>query len=213
MARIRVIGGSGYAGEAIVREAASRGHQVTAVSRTLPTERVDGVVYLNVDVLEAETDDLIGPADVVISALSPRGALEGNIEGVMHTLANEANTAGARLGVIGGAGSLRVSPDGPRLMDTDDFPAAFAEESAAMGRVLEDLRTSPETLDWFLVSPAAGFGAYAPGEHTGQFRVGGDVLLTDEEGRSELSSQDLAHAVVDEIERPRHRRQRFTVAY
>lgn len=81
-----------------------------------------------------------------------------------------------------------------------------------MASVLDDLRSSDDALDWFFVSPAAGFGGYAPGEPLGHYRIGGDVLLTDENGESFISAADLAAAVVDEIEQPRHRRMRFTVA-
>jgi len=79
--------------------------------------------------------------------------------------------------------------------------------------VLDDLRASDESLDWFFVSPAGGFGAWVPGEATGVFRVGGDVLLVDANGDSNISGADLALAIVNEIETPAHRRARFTVAY
>ncbi|MBL3700749.1 NAD(P)-dependent oxidoreductase [Leucobacter luti] len=214
MARITVVGGTGYAGENIVREAAARGHQVTAVARSVPEAPVDGVTYVAADVLDAAAlAGLTGDAEVVVGALSPRGALEGNVIGVMRTLAAAAQRAGARIGVVGGAGSLRVSPDGPTVASTAEFPDAFKAEAAEMAEVLAELRAADAELDWFYVSPAGGFGAWAPGEHTGTFRIGGDVLLTDEAGNSEISGADLAHAIVDEIERPAHRRQRFTVAY
>ncbi|HLT68264.1 MAG TPA: NAD-dependent epimerase, partial [Microbacterium sp.] len=92
-------------------------------------------------------------------------------------------------------------------------PDAFKTEAAEMAAVLDDLRASDASLDWFYVSPAAGFGAFAPGEKTGTFRVGGDVLLADADGNSFISGADFATAVVDEIEQPAHRRTRFSVAY
>ncbi len=82
-----------------------------------------------------------------------------------------------------------------------------------MSRVLDDLRASPDSLDWFLVSPAATFGAHAPGVYRGEYRVGGDVLLTDDDGNSAISGADFGAAVVDEVVEPAHRRARFTVAY
>jgi putative NADH-flavin reductase len=82
-----------------------------------------------------------------------------------------------------------------------------------MAGVLDELRASPAGVDWFGVSPAAGFGAFAPGERLGRYRVGGDVMLVDESGDSNISAPDLALAVIDEVERPAHKRQRFTVAY
>lgn len=213
MARITILGGTGYAGAHLVREAAARGHQVTAWSRTAPVERVDGVTYEQGDALDPSfAGKAVAGADVVIEAMSPRGALAGGLRDVVAALAVAAQEAGVRLGVIGGAGSLQVAPGGPRLLD-GDFPEAFRAEALELTDVLDDLRRSPEALDWFFVSPAAGFGSYAPGERTGRYRVGGDVLLTDDAGRSELSGADLAVAILDEVERPAHRRARFTAAY
>ncbi|MBC9935950.1 MULTISPECIES: NAD(P)-dependent oxidoreductase [unclassified Leucobacter] len=214
MTRITVLGGTGYAGSNIVREAASRGHQVTAISRSVPEQQIPGVTYVAADVLDPATlDQAVAGADVVVEALSPRGALEGKLQSIVRDLAAVAQSAGARLGVVGGAGSLLVAPGGPALANTPDFPDAFKGEAGEMAAALEDLRASDDALDWFFVSPAASFGAWAPGEHTGTFRLGGDVLLTDEAGNSTISGADLAHAFVDEIERPAHRRTRFTVAY
>ena len=115
--------------------------------------------------------------------------------------------------MIGGAGSLLVAPDGPKLAETDGFPDAFKPEAAEMGAVLEDLRASSGGLEWFYVSPVGGFGAWAPGEATGTYRIGGDVLLTDADGQSNISGADLAKAIVTEIEEPTHTGSRFTVAY
>lgn len=214
MARITVVGGTGYAGGNIVREAVSRGHEVTSLSRTAPDEQVSGVTYVTGDVLDpAVVDQAVAGADVVVEALSPRGALEGKLASVVRTLSAAAQQAGARLGVVGGAGSLLVAPGGPAVAETDTFPDAFKPEAAEMAAVLEDLRASDESLDWFYLSPAGAFGPGAPGEHTGTFRLGGDVLLVDETGESTISGADFAQAFVDEIEQPAHRRQRFTVAY
>lgn len=214
MARISILGGSGYAGSSIAREAASRGHEVTSYSRSIPEEKIDGVEYVAGDVLN---DDVLAAAvngaDVVIESISPRGGMEGKVRGIAQRLAEAAQQKGVRIGVVGGAGSLLVAPGGPAVIDTEGFPEEIKPEARELAAVLEDLRASDESLDWFFLSPAGGFGAWAPGEHTGTFRVGGDVLLTDEDGKSEISGADLAHAVLDEIESPAHRRQRFTVAY
>ncbi len=214
MARITVLGGTGYAGGHVVREAAARGHQVTAVSRTAPAEPVEGVTYVVADILDdGAPAGAVEGADVVVGALSPRGALAGRMVDVMGRIAAVAEAAGTRLGVVGGAGSLLVAEGGPVLAETDGFPAEFRPEAEEMARVLAALRGSDEALDWFFVSPAASFGPWLAGEHTGTFRVGGDVLLTDADGNSAISGPDLAQALVDEIERPAHRRRRFTVAY
>lgn len=214
MARIKVLGGTGYAGGSIVREAARRGHQVTSYSRNAPAEPVEGVTYVTGDATDAALlQQVVADADVVIEALAPRGPLAGAVRGVVADLATAVQGTGTRLGVIGGAGSLHVAPGGPRVYDTEGFPAEYKPESLEMGAVLDDLRASDESVDWFYVSPAGGFGAFAPGEHTGTFRVGGDVLLVDADGQSAISGADFAQAFVDEIETPAHRRARFTVAY
>ncbi len=214
MTRIAVLGGTGYAGSHIVAEAARRGHEVTSYSRSTPAEPTDGVAYVTGSVFDdAFLAQVVADAEVVVETLSPRGELEGRLEDVVGRLIDLARAAGARLGVIGGAGSLRVAEDGPKLMDTEGFPAEILPEVRTGEALLETLRGTEEELDWFYVSPAGGFGAWAPGEATGQFRIGGDVLLTDEEGNSFISGADLATAVVDEIEDPAHSRRRFTVAY
>lgn len=216
MARIIVLGGTGYAGSSIVAEAAGRGHEVLAVSRTAPDSLPTGATHRAGDLCDAELlAELVEGADVVIAAASPRGDLAeaGQLRGAYSTLRALAAQTGARLGVIGGAGSLFVAEGGPKLVDTPEFPEAFAVEARELDAVLEDLRGGDQELDWFFVSPAAMFNGMNPGEATGAYRVGGDVLLTDAEGRSELSGADLALAVVDEIETPAHRRARFSVAY
>lgn len=215
MARITVVGGTGYAGGHVVAMAASRGHEVTSWSRSLPEQKVEGVTYATGDVRDDHVlAQVVRGADVLVTALSPRGDLAG--EGVQRALqqriAAAAKEAGVRLGVVGGAGSLLVAEGGPKVHETDGFPEEFRPEAQEMGGVLEDLRAGDPELDWFFVSPAGTFGAYAPGEYTGSYRVGGDVLLTDENGESFISGPDFALAMVEEIENPTHRRQRFTVA-
>ncbi|WP_066586863.1 NAD(P)-dependent oxidoreductase [Cellulomonas timonensis] len=214
MARITVIGGTGYAGSHIVREAVSRGHQVTSISRNAPVEPVPGASYVTGDVFDtAVLERAVADTDVVVETLSPRGELEGKLVGVVRALATAAQDAGARIGVVGGAGSLLVSEGGPTVASTDEFPDAFTSEAAELAEVLSDLRAADATLDWFFLSPAGNFGPWAAGEHTGEFRIGGDVLLVDSEGNSNISGADYAQAFVDEIENPAHSRQRFTVAY
>jgi putative NADH-flavin reductase len=214
MARISVFGGTGYAGSNIVAEAAKRGHSVTSVSRTLPEQRVDGVEYVEGSLLDVGTRaQVLAGSDVVVVTVAPRGDMAGRVHRGIAELVGEAAQAGVRLGVVGGAGSLHVAEGGPRLFDTPDFPAEYRPESVEMAAALDDLRTSPESLDWVYLCPPAAFGGFAPGEARGTYRVGDDVLLTDDEGNSFIGGADFATAVVDEIERPAHRRARFTVAY
>jgi putative NADH-flavin reductase len=213
MARISVFGGTGYAGGHLVAEAVRRGHSVTSYSRNVPERRTDGVAYVQGSLLdEATRTKALDGADVVVVTVAPRGDMAGAVRDGIRALAAEAEQAGVRIGVIGGAGSLHVAEDGPRLFDTDGFPADYKPESLEMADVLDDLR-STATLDWFYVSPPAAFGAFAPGEPLGAYRVGGDILLADDEGNSFIGGADFGRALVDEIEQPAHRRARFTVAY
>jgi uncharacterized protein len=215
MAKISVFGGTGYAGAHIVREAAGRGHTVTSISRNAPDEQVDGVEYVAGSILDpaVRTQALAG-ADVVVVSIPPRGEMADQLQPTVAALAEEAARAGSRLGIVGGAGSLLVAEGGPRLVDTPEFPEAFKGEVLLLAGVLYQLRESaPEELDWFFLSPAGSFGSYNPGEATGRYRVGDEVLLTDENGVSAISGADYALALVDEIETPAHHRTRFTVAY
>ena len=214
MARISVLGGTGYSGTHVVREAVRRGHAVTSYGRNAPAEPIDGVSYVTGSVLDPDLlRRSVTDVDVVFDALSPRGELEGKLQSVVEQLVRIASAANLRLGVLGGASSLQVSAGGPRLIDAKPPTPELLPEIQAGIDVLEILRRSADDLDWFYLSPAAGFGSWAPGVATGQFRTSDDVLLVDEAGKSHLSGADLATAVVDEIEKPVHRRRRFHVAY
>lgn len=213
MARIAVIGGTGYAGSHIVAEAVDRGHTVVSVARKVPAERVPGATYVEGTILDVPglIAELEG-VDVVVSAVAPRGDMLGHVRPQITELI-EALPEGVRVGVIGGAGGSLTAPDGPRLVDTEAFTEEYRPEALEAADVLEDLRRSAASRDWFYIHPAGGFGAWAPGERTGTYRDGGDVLVVDEQGESYISGADLAVAVLDEIEDPKHRRERFTVGY
>lgn len=212
MATIAVIGGTGYAGRHIVAEAVQRGHTVLSVARTVPAERVEGATYVEGTLLDvpALVTELTG-ADVVVSAVSPRGDMEGQVRPNLEALFS-ALPDSVRVGVIGGAGGSLVAPGGPRVVDSG-FPEEFKAEALEAIGVLEDLQAEQSGRDWFFVHPAGGFGAWNPGERTGVYRDGGDVIVTDESGESFISGADLAVAVLDEIEQPKHTRGRFTVGY
>ena len=213
MARITVLGGTGYAGGAIVAEAARRGHAVTSVSRNAPATETEGVEYVIGSALDPAVIDRVVPgADVVISALSPRGDMAGKVEGVLQELARRVDGTSTRIAHVGGASSLLVEPGGKTLWDVtvDKLPAQVKPEIQTGLDILDDLRATPESVDWFFVSPPERFGVWAPVPANGRYRLGGDVLLRDEEGESTISAADLAVAIVDEIERPAHHRARFT---
>ena len=214
--RITVVGGTGYAGSAIVKEAAARGHDVRSFSRDLPetAQLLRDVTYEKGSIQDAEVQLLVvTDTDVLVSGLSPRGALDGQVVEVEGALADLAASAGVRFGVIGGSGSLRLAPGEPPIAETDQLPPEAVGEATQMLKVLYTLEASPENLDWFFVSPAIQFGAWIPSERRGTYRVGSDVALFDANGVSAIGNEDLALAVLDEIETPAHHRSHFGVAY
>jgi putative NADH-flavin reductase len=214
MARITVFGGTGYAGGNIAREAASRGDVVTSYTRHLPSDPSSGIAYEQGSLHDkALVEKVAADSDLIVIAMKGDVPDGPQLLEALPAVANAAIASGTRLAVVGGAGSSLVAEDGPRLVDTPDFHDEWKPEALAMAEVLEWLRNSDQALDWFYVSPAALFGAFAPGEDTGSYRTGGDVLVTKDDGSSEISGTDFARAFVDEIERPEHSRQRFTVGH
>ena len=202
--KIAVIGASGSVGSRIVGEALARGHQVTCIARH--PERIAPRENLRVaagDIAQPHgLAELLAGHDVVVSAVRFVGFdLNQLFEALRQARA-------PRLVMVGGAGSLRTATGG-LLMDAPTFPAAAKPEAAAGADKLRALGAQTE-FDWTFVSPSAMF---APGDRTGRYRAGSDELLTDAEGKSRISQEDYAIALLDEIEAPRHRRERFTVGY
>lgn len=213
MARITVLGGNGYAGAALVAEARKRGHEVTSVSRSAPESPVDGVDHVEGSVLDAEVLDRVTEGrDVVVSTLSPRGDMVGKVEGVVADLISRLAGTPTRLGYIGGASSLLTEEGGPRLWDVskDHVPDEVRPEVQTGLDTLALLEESPESLDWFYVSPPEEFGSWLGTPSTGSYTLGGDVLLRGADGKSTISADDLALAILDEVEKPAHHRKRFT---
>ncbi len=218
MTTIAIFGGTGYAGSAIRDEALRRGHRVISVTRsggaadapeTALAEFRQGTVHDATLVSQIATE-----ADVVLVSIRFSPDESGlRLRDAIPAVASACAAHGTRLGIIGGAASLHVSDGGPRLIATPEFPEMFKTEAGSAADVLADLRTEATGVDWFFVSPAAGFGSYNPGQPTGKYRVGGEVLLTDESGKSEISGADFAVAVVDEIDNPVHHRTRVHFAY
>jgi putative NADH-flavin reductase len=215
MSRITVIGGTGYAGSAIVSEAAARGHDVTALSRSKPAEQIPGVTYVEGDAHGEEAlSSVISGADVVVAALAPRGPLTDSFRDVYRTIARLADAAGAQLFLVGGFSSLRPAPGAPRFVeDLSHIPAEVQPEVLAGAAVIiEDLPATPETLDWVFVSPAAVFGSFAPGERLGEYRLGNDVAVQPEGGGA-ISGADYALGLVDLIEQGEHHRAHVNLGY
>lgn len=212
--KIALIGATGFVGTPILSELLARGHQVTVLARTpskLPAQT--GLTVVQADALDAQqVAKAVAGHDAVISAYNP-GWTEPNIHD-LHLQASQAIVEGVkasgvkRLLVVGGAGSLFVAP-GLQLVDTAEFPAQYKQGALAAREALNQLKLET-TLDWSFVSPPIGL---APGERSGKYRVGADELLAGQGGQpAGISAPDLAVAIVDEIEAPRHVQKRFTVA-
>ena len=210
MAKVVVYGITGFTGGNIAREAIARGHQVTGVARNTADFNLPGATATSGDISDlANFKANIAGSDVVVLAL--RHSSPHIVDLISDLLAATA-AAGTRLAVVGGAGSLYVSEGGPRLIDTSEFPDAYKPEASAALETLLAMEAS-SVGDWFYVSPAALYGSFAPGTRTGSYRLGGNVLVSDAEGKSVIGGEDYAIAFVDEIEKKEHHNQRFTVGY
>ena len=215
MSTIAIIGGTGYAGGHIATEALGRGHQVISVSRNAPSDPPADVEVRTASIEdEAVISQLFADADVVVIAINGAVGDQPYLVNFVPRLLALAAEHDARLGVVGGAGSLHVAPGGPLVIDLPQFPDEFKAEASSQAQVLEALRTAETSADWFYVSPAAYFGAHSPGQRTGNYRTGDDeVLVTDAEGNSAIGGADFAIAFIDEIEKSAHHQGRFTVGY
>lgn len=211
--KIALIGATGFVGSALLAEALERGHEVIALTRDASKLQAHPQLRPAVaDVYDpAQVAAAVAGADVVLSAFNP-GWGKADIR-ALFVQGHDAIVAGskaagvARLVEIGGAGSLYVAP-GVQLVDTPDFPAEWKEGAEGAREALRRLQGESE-LDWTFVSPPVFL---APGERSGRYRTGGDEVLFDGDKPAGISSADLAVAVLDEIEAPKHSRRRFTAA-
>jgi len=212
--RIALIGATGFAGSALLKEALDRGHEVAAIVRHLdklaPRERL---VAIGIDVNDTERlAASIRGRDALISAFNPGwknpNLYDDQVRGTASIIAAVRKAGVPRVLWVGGAGGLETG-SGARVVDDPAFPDAVRPGSLATIDALEQLRSEPQ-LDWTFLSPAAEM---RPGTRTGKFRLGGDRLLVDANGQSRISVEDFAMAMIDELERPAHSRRRFTVAY
>ncbi len=202
--KVALIGITGRVGSRVATELLTRGHSVTGIARH--PEKSNPRPGLDLKLGDATNPSSLTPLlakhDAVISA----SRFQTSNPGALIAAIKKAGVS--RLLVVGGAASLQVAPR-KRLFDTPDFPEAYKAEALAGIRFLDALRNE-KTLEWTFLSPSAEF---VPGERTGKFRLGKDNLLTDPNGRSWISMEDYAIALVDELEHPKHLRERFTVGY
>ncbi|KQA29357.1 NAD(P)-dependent oxidoreductase [Vibrio cholerae] len=211
--KVAILGASGWIGSQLVAEAKMRGHEVVAVVRDPAKVTMQGVTVHQWDSLNPKSDlnRAVHGVDAVIASVGGRAV--GNHDMVAKTaqrLLAELPEAGVnRLLWVGGAGSLEVAP-GVKLVTVPGFPEEYKGEALAQGEALEVFRASNSDVNWTFVSPAAEI---FPGDKQGQYRVGGDQLLTDSEGNSRISVADYAVALIDELEYAEHPRRRIGVAY
>jgi len=200
--KIALIGATGNVGQRIVKEATDRGHQVTAIARDpskLPPQA--GVTLVQADMNDdAQLRSAIAGADAVV--------LSVRFQDLDYKKLFAALRSAPRVLIVGGAASLEVAP-GEALIDTPGFPDFIKVEAEPARQALNWLKAERE-LNWTFLSPSVFFG---PGERTGKFRLGLENLLTADDGKSHISYEDYAVALLDEIETPKHIRQRFTVGY
>lgn len=200
--KIALIGATGNVGRRVTAEALRRGHDVIAIARDVSTlEPQDRVVPVQADLNDkAGIGKAIADADAVV--------LSVRFQDLDVAALLDALRGAKRLLIVGGAASLYVAP-GQQLIDTPDFPDFIKVEAEPARQALARIQQE-QSIDWTFLSPSVFFG---PGERTGTFRLGKDELLSDADGKSHISYEDYAIALLDEIEQPRHRRQRFTVGY
>jgi putative NADH-flavin reductase len=215
--KLVVFGATGNVGQRIAAEALRRGHEVTGVVRDpgavqSPDPRVR---LVKGDATNADNvAEIARGADAVVSAISPRPNARGlpapSLSANARALTKGLRAADVkRVIYVGGASSLEVAP-GKALADMPDFPEAYREEAREGREALGVFRNEAKGLDWTYLSPAAEI---APGKRTGKYRTTDDKLLVDDKGKSFITFEDYAVAVLDELERPQHVAKRFGVAY
>jgi putative NADH-flavin reductase len=201
--KIALAGATGYVGSRVLAEALRRGHAVTAIARDVSKlTPAAGLTLAQGDLGAPGIVPLLAGHDAVVIAVKSASIEQRSVVEMVKL------AAVARLLVVGGAGSLEVAP-GLDLVDSPQFPAQWKPEALAARNFLRLLREE-RTLDWTLLSPSA---LLEPGERTNRFRLGCDQLLRDAKGESRISVEDLAVALIDELETPRHSRLRFTAGY
>jgi len=212
--KVALLGATGFVGSALLKEALDRGHIVTAIVRhPEKLEKRAGLTAKAGDVYDTTSlATLIQGNDAIISAFNPGwkdpNLYDNQVRGTTSIMAAIKKAGIKRVLWVGGAGGLEVKP-GVRVVDSPDLPSWVRPGSLATIDALDQLRKELE-LEWSYLSPSAEM---KPGQRTGKFRMGNDQLLVDATGKSEISVQDYAVAMIDELERPAHVRRRFTVGY
>lgn len=207
--KIGIIGASGKAGSLILKEAVGRGHEVTAIVRDAAKVDNKQVIIVEKNVFDLQSQD-IEKFDVVVNAFNATpGQEHQHIEAGKVLIEALKGAPKTRLVVVGGAGSLFVDEAKTvRVMETPDFPESYLPTATSMGENLEELQNT-NGIQWTYISPAGFFNP--EGKRTGSYKKGGDVLTLNSKGESYISYADYTIAVLDEIENPQHKNQRFSV--
>lgn len=216
MKNVVLIGASGFVGTAILNELLNRGHKVTAIVRDAKKMTVSNpnLTIVEADVTDTDTLKEAGKGkDAVISAYNPGWKNPHIYEDTLKNyplIVESAKQAGVkRLLIVGGAGTLFYAP-GKMVMDADDVPAQLLPGIKSLGEFYLNTLRKEKDIDWIFLSPAANM---TPGQRTAKFRIGKDDLVVDANGDSNISVEDFAVAMVDELEQEKHHKERFTIGY
>ena len=211
-----LIGASGFVGTAILNELLNRGNKVTAIVRN--PDKIS-ISNSNLSIVKADVSDVETIAkvcegkDAIISAYNPGWTNPDIYEETLKNyplILQAAKQSGVkRLLIVGGAGTLFCAP-GLRVVDSGAIPESIMGGVKALGEFYLYTLMNEHDIDWIFFSPA---GALEPGERTGKFRLGKDDLIVDADGKSHISVEDYAVAMVDELEKPVHHQERFTIGY
>ena len=216
MKNVVLIGASGFVGTAILNELRNRGHKVTAIVRDAKKMTVSNqnLTIVEADVTDTDALKEAGKGkDAVISAYNPGWKDPHIYEDTLKNyplIVESAKQAGVkRLLIVGGAGTLFYAP-GKMVMDADDVPAQLLPGIKSLGEFYLNTLRKEKDIDWIFLSPAANM---TPGKRTAKFRIGKDDLVVDANGDSNISVEDFAVAMVDELEQEKHHKERFTIGY
>ena len=213
--KIAIIGATGFLGTSLTQEFTNRKHEVTAISRSEKDSDIENLKYVAVDVNDVEAlASVLKGQDAVVSAYNP-GWTNPNIYADFLAGAKAIQEAVKRSGVkrlitIGGAGSLYIN--GSQLVDGPDFRADIKPGATAAREYLDIIKEEKE-LDWAFFSPAIEMHQGITTGRTGNYRLGLENPVFNEENRSILSGEDVAVVLADEVENPKHHQVRFTAGY
>ncbi|PAF20948.1 hypothetical protein CHH49_12925 [Terribacillus saccharophilus] len=206
--KIGIIGATGKAGSLITKEALERGHEVTAIVRNAAKVKQD-INVLEKGIFDIQTSDIKDFAVIVNAFNTAPGQEKQHIEAGRNLMEALKKAPSTRILVVGGAGSLFVDEQKiTRVFETPGFPDAYLPTATNMAENLKELESS-EGIQWTYISPGGFFDA--EGKRTGSYQTGGDVMILNKKGDSYISYADYAIAVLDEIEKPAHNNERFSV--